>query len=174
MATADLIHRMDLLWDERLAAGDDLVFTVGVLKTNATAAISVIPGEVTFTVDMRSLSMETIEHFHDRLVEQAQEVARERGVRFEFDTKLVTKSAQVDEALSDKLVRAAGEGGIAVRRIASGAGHDTAVLSNAGVPSAMIFVANQNGSHNPYEEMKMEDFMQGTDVLWHAVKTFDD
>lgn len=174
MATADLIHRMDLLWDERLAAGDDLVFTVGVLKTNATAAISVISGEVTFTVDMRSLSMETIEHFHDRLVEQAQEVARERGVRFEFDTKLVTKSAQVDEALSDKLVRAAGEGGIAVRRIASGAGHDTAVLSNAGVPSAMIFVANQNGSHNPYEEMKMEDFMQGTDVLWHAVKTFDD
>lgn len=173
MAAADLLCRMDKCWDERLAAGDDLVFTVGVFKTSATAAISVIPGEVEFTVDMRSLSMQTIEDFHAELIKQADAVANERGVRFEFDRKLVTASASVDEALSDKIVAAARANGLPVRRIASGAGHDTAVIGNAGVPVAMIFVANQNGSHNPYEEMKLEDFMQGVALLWHTVEVFD-
>lgn len=174
LATADLLHRMDLKWDEYLASGHDLVFTVGVLKTAATAAISVIPGETSFTIDMRSLSMQTVEDFHDLLVKEAEAVAKERGVRFEFDKKLVTQSAQVNEELSQKLVAAAQKNGLPVRRIASGAGHDTAVIGNAGVPTAMIFVANQNGSHNPYEAMKLEDFMQGADLLWHTVEHFDE
>ena len=36
----------------------------------------------------------------------------------------------------------------------------------------MIFVANQDGSHNPHEKMKLEDFIQGADALWNAVKNF--
>ena len=55
MAAARLISRMEDRWQARLDAGDDLVFTVVVIKTAPTAAISVIPGEVSFTVDMRSL-----------------------------------------------------------------------------------------------------------------------
>lgn len=174
LATADLLHRMDLKWDECLAQGEDLVFTVGVLKTAPTAAISVIPGETSFTIDMRSLSMDTVEVFHQTLLHEADEVAKKRGVRFEFDKKLVTQSAQVNEALSQKLVAAAQKSGLPVRRIASGAGHDTAVIGNAGVPTAMIFVANQNGSHNPYEAMEMEDFMKGADLLWHTVEHFEE
>ncbi len=37
----------------------------------------------------------------------------------------------------------------------------------------MIFIANQNGSHNPHEEMIMKDFMTGTDLLWQTVRQFD-
>ena len=29
----------------------------------------------------------------------------------------------------------------------------------------MVFVRNQNGSHNPYEAMELSDFMLGTQVL---------
>jgi N-carbamoyl-L-amino-acid hydrolase len=32
------------------------------------------------------------------------------------------------------------------------------VFAGAGVPTAMIFVRNQNGSHNPKEDMRMQDF----------------
>lgn len=174
MATADLLSRMDKHWDEWLAKGEDLVFTVGVMKTSATAAISVIPGEVTFTVDMRSLSVDTCERFHTLLQQEAEAVAKERGVKFEFDRKIVTDAARVDEALSDRLQTAAKAAGIPVRRLASGAGHDAAVIGNSGVPVAMIFVANQNGSHNPYEAMKIEDFMKGVAVLWRAVHDYDD
>ena len=37
MAFTDLIHRMDVAWDEWLANGEDLVFTVGVLKMASSA-----------------------------------------------------------------------------------------------------------------------------------------
>ena len=165
LATVELLHRMDRHWDEWLGKGADLVFTVGVMHTGRTAAISVIPGEVEFTVDMRSLSMDTVEQFHDLMVREAEAVARERGV---------TAASTVSEPLSAKLVKAAGLCGVPVRRLASGAGHDTAVLGNAGVPATMIFVANQNGSHNPYEDMKIEDFMKGAAILWSTVEHYEE
>ena len=33
----------------------------------------------------------------------------------------------------------------------SGAGHDAAVFAKMGIPTAMIFVRNEHGSHNPDE-----------------------
>jgi N-carbamoyl-L-amino-acid hydrolase len=49
--------------------------------------------------------------------------------------------------------------------MACGAGHDAAVFAGQGVPTLMLFVRNQNGSHNPDEEMKMADFAVVTRVL---------
>jgi N-carbamoyl-L-amino-acid hydrolase len=35
----------------------------------------------------------------------------------------------------------------------------------------MIFVRNANGSHNPFEAMRMDDFCQGTQLLaWMLVR----
>lgn len=173
MATAELIHTMDKHWDEWLARGEDLVFTIGVLKTAPTAAITVVPGETNFSVDMRSLKLDTVKRFEELMRQEAERIGQKRGVKFEFDKLLVTQPAGVDAALSDKLAATAAKCGIPVKRLASGAGHDSAVIGNKGVPVAMIFVANQNGSHNPYETMKLEDFMVGADLLWRIVEHFD-
>lgn len=173
MAAARLISRMDDKWDEYLKRGEDLVFTVGVIKTAPTAAISVIPGLVTFTVDMRSLSEATCRAFHADLVAEAEKLAHERGVRFEFDAPLFTAPAHVDDALADRLWDSAQRAKLPVMRLPSGAGHDSAMLGNCGIPVAMIFVANQNGSHNPHEAMELADFMKGVDLLWHTVMDFD-
>ena len=173
MATAALIHRLENAWQEWLDKGEDLVFTVGVIRTGATAAISVIPGEVSFTVDMRSLSADTCERFHTLMLEEAAKIEKERGVRFDFDKALYTAPGAVDQALSDRLYAAAEANHIPCMRLPSGAGHDAAVIGAAGVPVAMIFVANQNGSHNPHEEMQMKDCMTGVDLLWQTVRTFD-
>lgn len=173
MAAAALLNTMENRWQEWLDKGEDLVFTVGVIKTGETAAISVIPGEVSFTVDMRSLSADTCERFHTLLLEEAAKLEAERGVRFEFDKPLYTAPGHVDPALSDRLSDAADANGIPCMRLPSGAGHDAAVIGGCGIPVAMIFIANQNGSHNPYEEMQMKDFMIGTDLLWHTVKAYD-
>lgn len=173
MAFTDLMQRMDRAWDKWLVMGEDLVFTVGVLKMASSAAISVIPGEVTFSVDIRSLSEETAQRFHELLVKTAEEVAQERGVKVEFDGQLITKPSGVNAQLSATLEQSAQLENIPYLKLASGAGHDSAVLGNNGVPVAMIFVANQLGSHNPHEAMKLEDFMQGTDILWAAVSHYD-
>ena len=50
-----------------------------------------------------------------------------------------------------------------------GAGHDTATFAHAGVPAALIFVRNQNGSHNPDEAMRIEDFAVGANLIAHRV-----
>lgn len=174
MAFTDWMQRVDRAWDRWLIQGEDLVFTVGVLKMASSAAISVIPGEVSFSVDIRSLSADTVKRFHDLMQKYGEEVASERGVKIEYDPALVTAPSGVDAALSDRLETSAKAEGIPCMRLASGAGHDSAVLGNNGIPVAMIFVANQLGSHNPHEAMKMEDFMQGTDILWAAVSHFDE
>ncbi|RZA16198.1 MAG: hypothetical protein EOP93_15570, partial [Lysobacteraceae bacterium] len=44
-----------------------------------------------------------------------------------------------------------------------------ALFANAGIAAAMIFIRNANGSHNPHEAMDIEDFIDGTRVLEHAV-----
>ena len=174
MAFTDWMQRIDRAWDRWLVNGEDLVFTVGVLKMASSAAISVIPGEVTFSVDIRSLSADTVRRFHDLMQKYGEEVAAERGVKIEYDPALLTAPSGVDSQLSDRLESSAKAEGIPCIRLASGAGHDSAVLGNNGISVAMIFVANQLGSHNPHEAMKMEDFMQGTDILWAAVSHYDD
>ena len=169
MATASLIHQLEARWQSFLDDGQDLVFTVGVLNTAPTAAISVIPGEVKFTIDIRSLSEATCEAFHQEVMKLAQVLEQKRGVRFTFDSPLRTLPGHVDSKLSDRLYRSAERIGIPCVRLPSGAGHDTAVISAAGIPSAMIFVANQHGSHNPHEAMKIEDFMAGCSILMATV-----
>ena len=51
--------------------------------------------------------------------------------------------------------------------IASGCGHDAADFHDAGIASSMIFVRNQNGSHNPDEHMEIADFREATRLLTH-------
>ncbi len=173
LALADLLSRMDKHWKEWLDAGEDLVFTCGVVNTAKTAAIAIIPGEVTFGLDMRSLSMDTLYRFHNLMLAECDEIAKERGVRFEFDNVLVCEASGVDPQVRGRIEKAAADHSLNALSIPSGAGHDAAVLSNAGVPVGMIFVANQNGSHNWREAMKLEDFIQGAELLWHTVCDYD-
>ena len=76
-------------------------------------------------------------------------------------------------ALFGHLKGAAKKAEIEVMDIPSGAGHDSAVMADMGVPITMIFVANQDGSHNWKEKMKLDDFMLGTEVLFTAISTYD-
>ena len=57
--------------------------------------------------------------------------------------------------------------------MASGAGHDAATFASAGIPASMIFVRNQNGSHNPDEAMRMEDFELAVRALALGIANLD-
>jgi N-carbamoyl-L-amino-acid hydrolase len=68
-------------------------------------------------------------------------------------------------------LKAAARGlGLPDEEIPSGAGHDAAVFANAGIPSAMIFVRNEHGSHNPREAMAIDDFLAGIAVMRAAIR----
>jgi beta-ureidopropionase / N-carbamoyl-L-amino-acid hydrolase len=71
----------------------------------------------------------------------------------------------MDQALCAKLTKACEAGGAAHALLPSGAGHDASLFANAGIPSGMLFVRNEHGSHNPREAMDIGDFMLGVGAL---------
>ena len=165
-AVADLIMRLDEHWRALLERGTDLVVTTGICSTDpAEHAISRIPGQVAFSFEARSKSHDTLEAFYQLMRAECTAVSRERGVSFEFDRRLLSDPATMDERLCGLLSRACSAQGTPFEVMPSGAGHDASLFANAGIPSAMLFVRNQHGSHNPREAMDLDDFMLGVDVI---------
>lgn len=163
---ADLIMRLDEHWRVLLERGTDLVVTAGVVNTDpAEHSISRIPGRVNFSFEARSKSTDTLEAFYQLMRAECAAISRERGVNFEFDRRLLSDPATMDAQICDMLSRSCAAQGVAFEVIPSGAGHDASLFANAGIPSGMLFVRNQNGSHNPHEAMDMADFMLGVQVL---------
>jgi N-carbamoyl-L-amino-acid hydrolase len=75
----------------------------------------------------------------------------------------------MDADLRQRLWRLACQHSIPVVDIPSGGGHDCAVFANLGIPSAMIFVRNDHGSHNPDEAMALDDFAEAMRLLMYLV-----
>jgi N-carbamoyl-L-amino-acid hydrolase len=165
-ATAELITHLDRHWRTLLERGRDLVITSGIMGTESSEhAIARIPGNVKFSFEARSQSQETLEAFYDLFVSECASIGSERGVEFRLDRRLQSAPATMDPAWVERLRNAARDLGLPDEPIPSGAGHDAAVFAHAGIPSAMIFIRNENGSHNPREDMKMADFMSGVAVM---------
>lgn len=170
LAVAELLSRLDEHWRVLQQMGMDMVMTCGVISTNARShAVSVIPGEVEFSFEVRSQSTETLEQFYQLMRNECEQISQSRGVSFEFDRKLFTRPAVMDAAWVSKFERACQLYDIETEPMASGAGHDAAVFANLGIPSGMIFIRNDRGSHNPHEAMEIEDFMRGVHVLQSAL-----
>lgn len=170
-AVSELVARIDQLWAQGLAAGQDLVVTVGTLGTNAAHhAVSRIPGEVSFSLEIRSLHQPTLEAFYALIQAEIRQIEQRRQVRFELDTRIDTQPAAMHQPWVDSLVRITREHGWEGVLTPSGAGHDAAVFANAGIPSAMLFIRNQHGSHNPHEAMQLTDFLMSTEVLYQATQ----
>lgn len=169
-AVSEFIMRLDRHWQALLEQGQDLVVTVGILNTNSNEhAMSRVPGEVTFALEYRSESSELLADFEALARSEAEGIERLRGVSFNISDSLVTAPATLTPCLIELFDDVCDELTATHERIPSGAGHDAAVFANHGVPTGMLFVRNEDGSHNPYEKMDMEDFLHGVDALTLAL-----
>jgi N-carbamoyl-L-amino-acid hydrolase len=170
-ATAELITRLDRHWRTLLERGRDLVITTGIIGTDpAEHALARIPGRLRFSFEARSQNTDTLEAFYDLFRSECAGIAEERGVTFHFDRRLDSAPARMDPAWIERLRTTLHEMALPDEPIPSGAGHDAAVFANAGIPSAMIFVRNEHGSHNPEEAMAMGDFLCGAELLQRALR----
>jgi N-carbamoyl-L-amino-acid hydrolase len=169
-AVAELLTLLDHAWQSFLSAGNDLVVTAGVLGTEPSEhAIARIPGRMHFSFEARSESQSTLDRYYALFRAGCRRIEAERGVRFVPGPVLHTAPAVMDAGWLERLRGLVSRLGLPDEPMASGAGHDAAVFANAGVPSAMIFVRNEHGSHNPREAMEMADFVQGAEVLRMAL-----
>jgi N-carbamoyl-L-amino-acid hydrolase len=170
IALAELAARLDEHWAELEARGHALVCTFCVLATAEAAGFTKIPGEARFQLDVRSVEPASVDAVFAELHRLVPAIEARRGVRFELGEEAGSTPSPMDAAVQDGLARAATAMGVSYCRMPSGGGHDAAAFTQAGIPAGMVFVRNQNGSHNPHEAMRMEDFAAACTVLtrWAA------
>ena len=166
LAMSDLLVRLDEHWRVLLEWGEDLVLTAGVVETDSNQhAVSRVPGEVTFALEYRSQDLKTLKSFEALLRSECDAVGAKRGVTFDLGEPSLTDPAGMSPEIVGMLQQVCEDNEIAHEVMPSGAGHDSSVFANAGVPSGMVFVRNAKGSHNPNEAMDMDDFFIATQVL---------
>jgi beta-ureidopropionase / N-carbamoyl-L-amino-acid hydrolase len=166
LAMADLLVRLDESWQTILNKGADLVLTSGIVGTDPQKhAMTRIPDSIGFSLDIRSQSAETLDQMRLLLKTEMRQVEHDRKVRFVCDREMRVEPALCDPQLVEALRAAMARTGLEPFVMPSGGGHDAAVFAAAGVPSAMVFVRNRDGSHNPNEAMDLPDFMAAVDIV---------
>ncbi len=174
LGAADFAMRLDATWRTLLERGEDLVMTFGIFTTDPREhAMTRVPGEARFTLEYRSESERTLKDFQALAEAEALEIARDRRVRIDLGLPVRTPPAVMDARLLAHARAGCEAGGLRHEVMASGAGHDAAIFANAGVPSAMVFIRNEHGSHNPREAMEYADFLKGAAVLQAILLTGD-
>jgi N-carbamoyl-L-amino-acid hydrolase len=173
LAASDLAVGLDDIWKKNEAAGRPMAFTIGRFHTNPKEhALTKVAGEMTLSLDVRAYDKAHLSELEGTVLNLAREIGQRRGVQFELGTRTAADVAPSHPEVATKLDAAAKALGVATMPLASPASHDTATFTVAGVPSAMLFVRNANGSHNPREAMDIDDFLQGAAVLtgWLAAE----
>ena len=168
-ATVAFLHHMEEVWRQREEAGEDLVLTTGELYTDpGMHGPSKIAGETRFVLDIRALTDETMNAVAAEACAAAKRIGSEYRVQIDLGTATHSPPAQMDRRLRSRLT------GLLDRpfEMASGAGHDAAVFSKVGIPSAMILIRNEHGSHNPDEAMSLDDFAIGARALLELLLDF--
>ena len=120
VSIADLVMRMDAHWAQWLANGRELVITYGIIGTDSKEhAVSRVPGEARFSVEIRAADQQTLGDFHDLLRSEARAVSEARGVSFTFDDAIVNQPAPMHPRWIERLEQLCDRAGIAQIRLAS-------------------------------------------------------
>ena len=160
-----------ILLVEKRCQGSDLVGTVGKIEAEP-GAINVIPGLVRFSVDIRSGNDVRRSQAVEEVISGIHEICRRRRLAAQVNTTHSAHSVECDQALSQQLAAAVERSGFPVRRLPSGAGHDTAAMA-AIARSAMLFVRCWRGiSHHPDESMTEADIAAAAVVLMTFIDDF--
>lgn len=149
-AVREAVLRHDAALLGRTGRTVDTVGTVGKVVVTPNA-VNAIPSLVQAWLDVRSFDEDVVRAVVDELGATFPVVEESRSPTIAFDADLA-------ERLSRLL------GGAPV--IPTGAGHDAGILSDAGIPAAMLFVRNPTGvSHSPAEAAQPQDCDEGVAAL---------
>ncbi|MBS0244313.1 MAG: hydantoinase/carbamoylase family amidase, partial [Proteobacteria bacterium] len=166
LAASDFALGLDEIWKAADAAKEPMAFTIGRCFTDASEhALTKVAGLVTLSLDVRAYDKAHLARLEDKLKALVTEIEVRRGVTIDLGTRASADVAPSDAALFAELAKAAERADVQTMPLASPASHDTATFTVQGVPSCMLFVRNENGSHNPHEAMEIADFMETTVVL---------
>ena len=148
-----------------------LVGTVGYIHAMP-GATNVIPGQVSFTIDIRSASDAHRKLAVADIVRQIENIAKRRKLVLQVDVTHDNRMVPCAPWLKRQVADAIAGEGYRVFELPSGAGHDgMAMIDVADV--AMMFVRCRGGiSHHPDEHTDMSDADAGARVLLRLIENF--
>ena len=148
-----------------------LVGTVGYISAMP-GATNVIPGQVSFTIDMRAPSDMHRKRAVADVVRQIEAIAQRRSLSLQIDVTHENRTAPCAPWLATQIAAAIASEGHSVLELPSGAGHDgMAMIDIADI--GMIFVRCRGGiSHHPDEHVSLADADAGARVLLRLIENF--
>jgi N-carbamoyl-L-amino-acid hydrolase len=157
-----------------LASGSEhFAATVGEFEMSPNAA-NVVPARVRMLIDARAELRADMDRFTEELGKGVLAISEKTGVAVS-EPRIVSDNhpTALHPEMLDLLDAACESAGARHRRMASGAGHDTAWMARI-TKAAMIFVPCKDGrSHTPDEFATTDDIALGAAVLLDAVKALD-
>ena len=148
-----------------------LVGTVGYIHA-APGATNVIPGQVSFTIDIRAATDAHRKLAVADIVRQIEAIAKRRNLSLQLDVTHENRTVPCAPWLRAQVAEAIASEGFRVFELPSGAGHDgMAMIDIADV--GMIFVRCRGGvSHHPDEHVELADADAGARVLLRLIENF--
>src|SRR5882762_8362884 len=148
-----------------------LVGTVGYIHAMP-GATNVIPGEVSFTIDIRAPTDAHRKRAVSDIVRRIEAIAARRHLSLQLDVTHENRTAPCAPWLKAQVANAIAAEGFRVFELPSGAGHDgMAMIDIADV--GMIFVRCRGGiSHHPDEHVELADADAGARVLLRVIENF--
>jgi allantoate deiminase len=148
-----------------------LIGTVGYIQARP-GATNVIPGEVSFTIDMRAPTDMHRKRAVADVVRQIEAIAKRRQLALQLDVTHENRTAPCAPWLKQQIAQAIAAEGFAVFELPSGAGHDgMAMIDIADI--GMVFVRCRGGiSHHPDEHVELADADAGARVLLRLIENF--
>ena len=158
---------------EEFCRTDDggLVGTVGYIHA-APGATNVIPGQVSFTMDIRAPTDQRRKRAVTDMVRRIEAIAKRRKLELQLNVTHENRTVPCAPWLKEQIAEAIAAEGFRVFELPSGAGHDgMAMIDVADV--GMIFVRCRGGvSHHPDEHVELADADAGARVLLRIIENF--
>jgi hydantoinase/carbamoylase family amidase len=132
--------------------------------------VNVIPGRAQFTLEVRHLDARVLGAAVSSFKSRLEGICAEEGCRAEVELLSSVPAAPMDAMVMAALEQACTELGRRPASLASGAGHDAAILSRH-VPSGMLFVPSVGGvSHSPKETTSDAHLVLGAQALLRGLR----
>ncbi|MER9332503.1 Zn-dependent hydrolase [Mesorhizobium sp. M0293] len=158
------VRVITFLLDRVQASNAPTVATVGTIRFEPNA-INVIPSRAVFTIDLRDPDEQRLQAEEAALAAYLEQLALTEKVTVSVEQLARFEPVIFDISIVERIETAAKDRGLGVKRMTSGAGHDSQMMARI-APAAMIFVPSAGGiSHSPHEHTGDAELVAGANIL---------
>ncbi len=161
----------EVIWkikDFAIEAGKGTVATVGSLKTKPGAA-NIVPGEVEFTVDIRSRDLNCMKMVRSNIEKELNKIQSKYKIESSINDLLMVEPVKLSEEIMEVFEQKADNNSFSYKKMTSGAGHDAMIMASM-TDVGLVFVPSKDGrSHCPEEWTDYEDLQKGIELIYNTI-----